>query len=135
MSRDMNVNSYPIPKSLSPMTLFGGAIAASVTEANATVIDMGGYSGGSLEVTINSGTGTFSIAQVESEIPTGVFKKAYMQKQADGAQLAIPAIVTTTTESAVYQLTNIGARYLKLVPTLTGTCNATFKFTPNNIKG
>lgn len=129
----MNVNSYPVLKSLVPQTLFGGAIAASVTVANSTVIDMGGYTGGSLEVTINSGAGTYSLAVMESEIATGVFKKAYMQKQTDGAQLAIPAIVTTTTESAVYQLTNIGARYLKLVPTLTSTCNATFKFTPNNI--
>lgn len=128
----MNVNAYHIPKAPSPITLFGGAIAASVTEANATIIDMGGYSGGSLEVTINSGAGTYSIAQMQSEVSTGVFKKSYMQKQTDGAQLAIPAIVTTTTESAVYQITNIGARYLKLVPTLTSTCNATFKFTPNN---
>lgn len=126
---DLVVTSFPVIKGTT-QTLFSGAIAASVTEANATVIDMTGYTAGSLEVTINSGSGTFSVAQFESEINSGVFKKAYAQKQADFAQLVIPAIVTTTTESAVYQVTNIGARYLKLVPTITGTVNATFKFTP-----
>jgi len=127
---DLVVTNFPVIKGTT-QTLFGGAIAASVAETAATVIDMTGFQSGSLEVTINSGSGTFSIAQFESEITTGVFKKAYAQKQTDFAQLVIPAIVTTTTESAVYQITNIGARYLKLVPTITGTVNATFKFTPN----
>lgn len=129
MPNDLNVTSFPVVKG-QPITLFGGAIAASVAETDATVIDMTGYTGGSLEVTINSGAGTWSIATTESEISTGVFKTAYGIKAADLTALAIPAIVTVTTVSACYEISNIKSKYLKFVPTLTSTCNATFKFTP-----
>lgn len=130
MARDMNVTSFTVIKG-EPQTLFGGAIAASVAEADATVIDMTEYTGGALEFAVNSGAGTYSIAVMTSEVATGVFKTAYSIKDSDLTQLAIPAIVTTTTVSATYAIKGIRSKYMKLVPTLTNACNATFKFTPN----
>ncbi len=112
-------------------TLFGGAIEASVAEADATVIDMRGYSGGSLEVTINSGNGTFSLAVMTHEINSGVFVQMDKEK-ADGSGVEDkPAIVTAASTSKSYSISGIRANYLKLVPTITGTVNATFKFTPS----
>jgi hypothetical protein len=109
-------------------TLYGGAISASVTEANTTEIDMNGYAGGSLEVTINSGTGTWSLAFYTHEISGGTFVPMNIQKD-DGSFVAAPAIAQSNA-SASYTIKNIRANYLKIVPTITGTSNATFKFTP-----
>lgn len=127
--------TYPMPVKTPKRTtqaLFGGAIEASVTEANATVIDMTECQGGSLEVKVNSGTGTFSLAFMGAEVNSGVFKQVYQENAAKSGYEAKPALVTTTEVSAVYEISGIKCNYLKLVPTLTGTANVTFKFTPNN---
>ena len=129
--------AYPLPVSMpataikgAPITLFGGAIAASVAETAATVIDMSGYEGGSLEVIINSGTGTFSCALMTKAIATGVFVAGHKEKQDGSGMEARPAIVTTASTSLSYSISGLRSKYLKIVPTLTGTANATFKFTP-----
>lgn len=126
-------DSTPLPVKLQKGTskvLFGGAIAASVTEANATVIDMTGYTGGSLEVVVNSGTGTFSIALFTKETNSGTFVQMDKMK-ADGTGMEdFPPIVTTASTSKSYSVSGIRANYLKFVPTLTGTANVTITFTP-----
>jgi len=125
-------NPMPIIEDIknATLTLFAGAIAASVTEPNATEIDMTNSDGGSLEVTINSGTGTWSIAVMTHEVVGGVYVQMNKMK-ADGlGHEDYPAIVTTASTSKSYAITGIKANRLKFVPTLTGTCDATFKFTP-----
>lgn len=112
------------------VTLFGGAISASVTEANATVIDMTNYSKGSLQCTVNSGEGTFSLAVLTHETAAGVFVQSYGEKD-DGSFVVQPAIVTIASTSTSFQIRNINAKYLKFVPTISGTVNATFVFTPS----
>jgi len=112
------------------LTLFAGAIAASVTEPNATEIDMTNSDGGSLEVTINSGTGTWSIAVMTHEVAGGVYVQMDKMKVDGTGHEDFPAIVTTASTSKSYAIAGIKANRLKFVPTLTGTCNATFKFTP-----
>ena len=115
----------------STIVLQGAAVAASVAEADATVIDMRQFTGGSLDVKVNSGTGTYSCALMASEAGTGVFHQIFKGKD-DGTYVTHPPIVTTSTVSAAYQIKDIKANYIKIVPTLTGTCNATFSFTPSN---
>jgi hypothetical protein len=110
-------------------TLFGGAIAASVAEAAATVINMDGYNGGSLEGIINSGEGTWSLAFYTSETGTGTFSAMNIEKD-DGTFVAAPAIAQPATSQS-WQIKNIKAKYLKIVPTLTNASNATFLFTPS----
>jgi hypothetical protein len=128
----LDLNTYVTnPKKGTTVTLFGGAIAASVTEANATAIDVRKYLGGSLDFLVNSGAGTFSLAIMTSETGTGVFHQLFKEKD-DGTFISVPAIVTTTTVSASYAIKDIKANYIKFVPTLTSTCNATFTFTPSN---
>ncbi len=57
----INTMNVGVTNKGTPQTLFGGNLAASVAEANATVIDMQGYTGGALECQRNSGAGTWSI--------------------------------------------------------------------------
>lgn len=115
------------------VALFGGAISASVNEATSTVIDMRGYTGGSLDVLVNSGTGTFSLAIMTSETGTGVFHQMYIQKSDGSGQIAYPAIVTIASTSTSFSIPSLKANYIKLVPTLTGTANVTFTFTPSSM--
>ena len=126
--KDLNVTALRVVEKPGAVTLFGGAIAASVTEANATVIDMQKFDAGTLDVLINSGAGTFAVALYGSDVPTGGFKPIYQQIN-DGTFAAV-SITTVTTVSAQYLLKNIHSRYIKFVPTLTNACNATFKFAP-----
>lgn len=125
-------NPMPVVKDIkgTTLTLFSGAIAASVTEENATEIDMTNSDGGSLEVTINSGTGTWSIAVMTHEVAGGVYVQMDKMKSDGSGFEDFPAIVTTASTSKSYAIAGIKANKLKFVPTLTGTCNATFKFTP-----
>lgn len=111
------------------VALYGGAITASVSEANATVIDMRKHTAGSLSFLVNSGAGTFSCAYYGSDVATGTFKVMHQAKKDGTGTEAKPALVTTTTVSACYEVNGINVNYLKIVPTLTSTCNATFKFT------
>ena len=113
-----------------PNALFGGAIAASINEALSTVIDMTGCNGGTLDAVVNSGSGTFSFAVMGSEIATGVFHQAYLQKD-DGTVVVYPAVVSIASTSVSIKIGRIGSKYLKLVPTLSGTANVTFVFTPS----
>jgi len=113
------------------VALFGGAISASVAEAAATVIDMRNYNNGSLDVLINSGTGTFSFAVMTSETGTGVFHQMYKEKYDGSGMEAYPAIVTIASTSISFSLSRLRANYIKLVPTLSGTANVTFTFTPS----
>lgn len=125
-------NPMPVLEDIKQATLplFGGAIAASVTEANATEIDMTNSSGGSLEVIINSGTGTWSLAVMTHEVAGGVYVQMAKLKSDGSGYEDFPAIVTIASTSKSYAISGIKANRLKFVPTLTGTCNATFKFTP-----
>jgi hypothetical protein len=128
--------SNPLPVSVVPakstvLPLFGGAISASVAEADATVIDMTKYTRGALSFLVNSGAGTFSCAFYGSDIATGTFKAMHQAKKDGSGTEAKPALVTTTTVSAMYEINGINCKYLKIVPTLTSTCNATFAFTPS----
>lgn len=126
---DINVvNTQTVAKPAS-IALFGGAIAASVTEANATVIDMTKFNAGTLDFKINSGAGTFAVAVYGSDVPTGVFKPLYKQILSDGTFTAL-SITTVTTVSAEYVIGGLLPKYIKFVPTLTNTANATFTFTP-----
>jgi len=125
----------PFPTKLSKgssKVLFGGAVSASVLEATATAIDMTGYSGGSLEVVVNSGTGTFSIALLTKETNTGVFVQMDKMKTDGSGMEDFPAIVTTASTSKSYSISGIRSNYIKFVPTLTGTANVTITFTPSN---
>lgn len=125
---DLNVLSTQTVAKPATVALFGGAIAASVTEANATVVDMTKFNGGTLDFKINSGAGTFAVAIYGSDVSTGVFKPLY--KQINDGTFAAFSITTVTTVSAEYVLTGLLPKYIKFVPTLTNTANATFKFTP-----
>ncbi len=128
-----DMNPLPVKKSKGQtVTLFGGAISASVAEANATIIDMTDYTNGSLEFVVNSGTGTFSIAVYAKETNTGTFYPLNVAKQDGTGTTAYPAIATTASTSASYSLYGLNANYIKFVPTLTGTANVTLKFTPCN---
>lgn len=126
--RDLNVLSVQTIEKPAALPLFGGAISASVTEANATSIDMTKFNGGVLDFKVNSGAGTFAVAVYGSEVNSGVFKPLYKQV-ADGTFAAV-SITTTTTVSAEYAITGLLPKYIKFVPTLTSTANATFTFTP-----
>ena len=128
MATDLNVvNTQTIVKPAA-VALFGGVISASVTEANATVVDMTKFNGGVLDFKVNSGAGTFAVAVYGSDVATGTFKPVY--KQVSDGTFAAFAITTTTTVSAEYVLTGLLPKYVKFVPTLTSTANATFTFTP-----
>lgn len=125
----------PFPTKLtkgSSIVLFNGAISTSITEPNATPIDMTSYSGGSLEVIVNSGTGTFSIALFTKETNAGVFVQMDKMKTDGSAMEDFPAIVTTASTSKSYSISGIRSNYIKFVPTLTGTANVTITFTPSN---
>ena len=120
-----------VPAKITALPLFGGAIAASVAEADATVIDVRKYTKGALSFLVNSGAGTFSCAFYGSDVATGTFKVMHQAKKDGSGTEAKPALVTTTTVSAMYEINGINCNYLKIVPTLTSACNATFAFTPS----
>lgn len=125
----------PFPTKLSKgssIVLFGGAISESVTEANATVIDMTDYAGGSLEFIVNSGSGTFSIDLLTKETNSGVFVQMDKMKTDGSGMEDFPAIVTTASTSKSYSVSGIRSNYIKFVPTLTGIANVTITFTPAN---
>ena len=126
--KDLNVTALRVVEKPAAVTLFGGAISASVTEANATVIDMQKFDAGTLDFKINSGAGTFAVALYGSDIATGVFKP--INQQINDGTFAAVSITTVTTASAEYLLKNLHSRYIKFVPTLTNACNATFTFAP-----
>lgn len=129
-----DANPMPIaavPAKTASLPLFGGAIAASVAETEATVIDMRKYTKGELQFLVNSGAGTFSCAFYTSDIATGVFKPLYQEKADKSGWEAKPALVTTTTVSACYELAGFKGNYLKIVPAKSATINATFAFTPS----
>lgn len=115
------------------VTLFGGAISASKDEAHSTVIDMRRFQGGSLDVKVNTGTGTFSLALMTSEVNVAntVFKQMYQEKADRSGVEVRPAIVTIASTSTSFSISGVRANYLKLVPTLSGTANVTFTFTPS----
>lgn len=103
-------------------TLYGGAINASVSETNATEINMSYCSGGSLEVVENSGTGSWSFALYEKSTSGGVFTPGLTTAGA-AITIAIPD------GGGTVDIGNIRAKYIKWVPTLTGTSNVTVKWT------
>lgn len=104
--------------------LYGGAIAASVTEVNSTEIDMQGYTSGSLEVIENSGTGSWSFALYQHSSTGGVFCPGLIAA-GTARTFAIPD------GGGTIDIDGLRANFIKFVPTLTGTSNITVKFTPN----
>ena len=130
-------NSNPVPVSFVPakitaLLLFGGAIAASVTEASATVIDMRKYTKGALSALFaTSGSGTISLAFFGSDIGTDVFKQIHQEKNDKAGYEAKPVIGTTASTSLMYEVAGITCNYLKIIPTVSGTTNYTFAFTPS----
>ena len=147
MSADINVqlcngatlvgDANPLPVSFVPaktasLPLFGGALAASVNEANATVIDMRKYTKGALSALfVSSSTGPFSLAFFGNDVATGVFKQIYQENNAKSGVEAKPPIVTSASTSLMYNVSEILCNYLKIVPTLSGTATYTFAFTPS----
>ncbi len=128
---DLNVNNFPIQKGPA-ITLFGGAISASVTEANSTAVEMVGFTGGSLDVTVNSGSGQFSIAVYSSETGTEPYHLMYTGPISQSTPVLYPDIIlpiVASTPNSV-EISGIRSKWIKFVPTLSGTCNATFVFTP-----
>jgi hypothetical protein len=112
-------------------TLFGGNFAATVTEANATSIDMTGWSGGSLDWTlVGNGTGNFAVALYGSEDGVAPFHPMYKEVDAGTFSSAL-SITTPTSASASYAIRDIRSNYIKFVPTLAGTVSGIFKFTPS----
>jgi hypothetical protein len=103
--------------------LYGGAIAASVTAANSTVIDMQGFTSGSLEVVENSGTGSWSFALYECSAIGGTYTPGLIAA-GTAITFAIPD------GGGTIDIDGIRANFIKLVPTLTGTSNITVKYTP-----
>lgn len=108
------------------LPLFGGAIAASVALADATAIDMtGGFNAGALQVLANSGTGSWAVAIYGCDTLAGTYVP--LATAAAGAARTIAVI----TAGGIFDVTDLRSRFIKFVPTLTGTHNATFKFTPS----
>jgi hypothetical protein len=104
--------------------LYSGAISASVTEANSTVIDMQGFTSGSLEVVENSGTGSWSFALYECSATGGTYTPGLIAA-GTARTFAIPD------GGGTIDINDLRANFIKLVPTLTGTSNITVKFTPS----
>lgn len=139
MPKDLNVNaelvtggsvigeSNPLPVQEdikgAAIALFGGAISASVAEADATVIDMREFNAGSLQVVENSGTGTWVFSLYEKDVATGVFTPALVAA-GTARTFAIPD------GGGTIDIPDLKANYIKFVPVLTGTSNVTAKFTP-----
>lgn len=123
--------SNPLPQDINEVSkmatiaLFGGAIAVSVAEADATVIDMKsiGANAGSLQAVENSGTGSWVLALYEKDIATGVFTPALVAA-GTARTFAIPD------GGGTIDINDLKANFIKFVPVLTGTSNATFRFTP-----
>ena len=123
--------SNPLPQDINEVSkdttiaLFGGAISASVAEADATVIDMKtiGANAGNLQAVETSGTGSYSLAIYAKDIATGVFVPL-MTAAGSARTVAIPD------GGGSVDVTDLRANYIKFVPTLTGTSTMTFKFTP-----
>ena len=114
-------------------TLFGGAISASVTAGNATQIPVKGYRGGLLQVQTVSGSGSWSIAIYTADASGSTYSTPYVMAYDLSAYTAIPAITAVCNSGTYlsYYIPFIGANYLKLVPTLTGSGTiTTFTFTP-----
>ena len=135
----INTMNVGVTNKGTPQTLFGGNLAASVAEANATVIDMQGYTGGALECQRNSGAGTWSIQLYAHESANnGTFivpKIQFYGADANGALAAstsdFPALATTANNSVIHYIDGIKSRYIKFVPTLSSTANFAFTFTPS----
>ena len=139
MLKDMNVNaeivtggsavgaSNPLPMTEdskgTTLALYGGAISASVAEADATVIDMREHNAGSLQVVENSGTGSWVFSLYEKDVATGVFTPALVAA-GTARTFAIPD------GGGTIDISDLKANYIKFVPVLTGTSNVTVKFTP-----
>jgi len=125
MGSDINVTIVSQQAKMDTQILFEGAISASVTEPNATIIDLRilKANAGCLEAKFNSGTGTWSIEIYASSTNTGTFLP-YTDATGAAKTIAIPA-----TGSCV-DISDIRANYIKFVPTITGTSNMTFSFTP-----
>jgi hypothetical protein len=94
-----------------------------------TAVDMCKNEQGTINVTVNSGTGKWQIGVLSSTSTTGTFAPIYMQSA--GTVAAFPLLSTS-----VNRTFHIGAfkdKAIKIVPTLaSGTSNATFTFTPAN---
>jgi hypothetical protein len=111
--------------------LFGGVTGKGLNTpiaANISPISMNNYSGGALEYTINSGSGTFSMALFCSETPTGTFRKA-----PGGTYLYLtPNTLTVASTNQTWWLSGVKSKYIKFIPTTSSVlATATFTFTPS----
>jgi len=134
----INTMNVGVTNKGTPQTLFGGNLAASVAEANATVIDMQGYTGGALECQRNSGAGTWSIqlyAHESANNGTFIIPKVNSIVDAAGngafSSVDFPALATSANNSVIHYVDGIKSRYIKFVPTLSSTANFAFTFTPS----
>lgn len=112
------------------ITLFGGVTGKGLNTpiaANIAPIDMNYSRGGALEYTINSGSGTFSIALLCCETPTGTFRKV-----PGGTYLFLtPNTLTVANTNQTWWLNGVNSRFIKFVPTSSSVlATATFLFTP-----
>lgn len=132
-SRVSDANPMPTKTTLSGLpkasaqTLFGGAITASVDLATSTAIDMStiGYNAGALQAAVASGTGSWSLAIYGCDTLAGTYVP--LATAAAGAARTIAVI----TAGGIFDVTDLRSRFIKFVPTVTGTINTVFKFTPS----
>ena len=113
----------------STATLQGGLFNTSFVLSNTSSIAMGEFTGGALDWDWTSGNGSVVLATYTS--PDNVsFYPLYTQKD-DGSFVTAPTITTPTSGSASFAVEGIKSAYVKFVPTVSGTVNGLFKFTPS----
>ena len=122
----------PLSYTTAPQNAFT-AITASVTEANSPVIDMTQWDSLQIDVVLNSGSGTLVLQVLGSASGNaGTFIPLYRQSFAPGgAWELVPNI--SATASRTYTLWGVPCRYLKLVPTDTGTNSWTVIYTKRDM--
>ncbi len=111
------------------------AIGSSVVVGSCTAIDMSRWNGGTVQAVRATGSGTVSIQVMTCETATGTYVNPYILDTAASATssglIPIQAMATTAqVPNRSWSLTGIRSKYIKLVPTISGTATYTILFTP-----
>ena len=138
-SPQMWVTNTPIRLKAPSLILFGGSISITYSSPSATEIDMTDYTGGPLSIKPNIllDTGTWSVDMYVSNDSapnsgTGYYALTYREesKAAGGMTWVQTPYTITTTAGAhrTYRIDNIRAKFIKFVPTLSGSSSGYFTF-------